>query len=272
MTFAARIAPEIDRLVLAVNTASGEASRPRIAELTARIGLDSPALLKHYAEFLLADGISEELMVIRLPYQPAEAVRERVATWKRLDLVVDGGGGSLQATDPLVPLLEQILAERREIATGLWSRHDVLDDALAGAGEVIAGLPEHFRLAVAHRRVPDPDDPCLRLHHRLTTLRYVRAQSHVEAWRGRGLERQEILALTSLWHGKVPDDGPVLAELAERGLVDLSAPALTEEGTQLREAIEEDTNRATEPVFAKLTATQQQVFAEALTDLPGVPI
>ena len=270
MDFAAHIAPEIDRLVLAVNTAAEGESRQHVASITASIGLDTPELLKHYADFLLAGRLTEELAVRRLPYQPAEVVTDRLRTWQQLGLVVPSGN-RLGAGEALVPLLHALIDGRRRVAAALWGGQPALEEALRGTGLALSAIPAHFALAVAHRDLPQAEDPHLRLHDRLTTCRYVRSQAHAEAWGGRGLDRAEALALTAVWHGGRPDHETALASLAERGLVDRAETSLTTAGRQVREEIESDTNRATAPMFDAIGEAERARLASSLAALPGTP-
>jgi hypothetical protein len=269
MDFAAHIAPVIDRLVLAVNTAAEAESRPAVAGITVEIGLDTPELLKHYADFLLAGRLTEDLAVRRLPYHPEDVVRERVATWRQLGLIAPAENGLGAA---LVPLLHELLDGRRRVAEALWQDQPASDGALHGTGLALAAVPAEFELAIAHRDLPETSDPHLRLHDRLTTCRYVRSQAHAGAWRARGLDRPEILALTAVWHGTGSEDGSALASLAERGLLDLSRTSLTTEGRRLREEIESDTNRTTAPMFDAIGGPERTALADSLAALPGVPL
>ncbi|HEY5684251.1 MAG TPA: hypothetical protein VIY70_02665 [Acidimicrobiia bacterium] len=270
MEFAARIAPEIDRLVLAVNTISGSESGRTLDELASALGIGDHELLKHYAEFLLAGRLTPELAVRRVPYQPRERVERDIATWHRLGLVEDSDG-LLGARPRLVPLLEAVLAGRTAVATRLWSANDFLPAALDLAGKAAGRLGGQFVLARAHQDLPAPRDRHLRLHHQLTSLRYARSQAHAEAWRAAGLVRAEILALTASWHGRPAADTATVERLIERGLA-FEDGALTVAGMRLRQEIEDATNHATAPAFETLDDDERENLIVSLAMLPGEPI
>jgi hypothetical protein len=268
VSFPAEIAPVVDRLVLAVNTMSRAESKDRIAAHCARVGVDSPEFPGHYAEFLLAGRLTEDLAVARLHYQPSERILEAVTGWERAGLTVRTGD-RLAAGPELGGLAEAILDARRVVAARLWSDHA---DRVATASQIVSHmlgrLPAQFVLAVEHAALPAPADPYRRLHQHLTTMRYVRAQCHAEAWRSRGLHRDDIVAMTALWHGGTLDTVP--PTLLERGLA--TVEGLTDRGREMRLSIEEDTNTANAPAFDPLDTATRHTLAETLTALPGTPV
>lgn len=268
MNFPAEIAPVVDRLVLAVNTVSRAESKDRIAAHCAQVGVDSPEFPGHYAEFLLAGRLSEDLAVARLHYQPSERILGAVTGWERAGLTVRTGD-RLAAGPALGGLAEAILEARRVVAARLWSEHaDQVDTANRIISSMLAQLPAHFVLAVEHAALPSPADPYRRLHQQLTTMRYVRSQSHAEAWRARGLAFGDMMAMTALWHGRTVETVP--ATLTERGLATPSG--LTDDGLEMRLAIEADTNRDNAPAFEALDDDARRDLANALTSLPGTPL
>lgn len=268
MEYAARIAPEIDRLVLGVNRAADDRVRDEIAGMAARLGLDHPAWLKHYAEFLLAGALTEDLARTRLPYARSDAILERIETWRRLELIA-GPSESIAATPLLVPLLDRVLDARADVGREFWADASQFEPTAGLVEQVVAGIPEQFGLAYAHHRLPLPSDPYLALHRRLTTLRYVRSQAHVAAWRDRDLTRTEILAMTALWHGTAPDPGEGLDGLARRNLALADGSGLTVDGVRMRQQIEADTNRTTEPVFLSIDEDERENLLVGLAQLPG---
>ena len=268
MEYAARIAPEIDRLVLAVNLEAGDRTRDDVGRTAADLGLDHPAWLKHYAEFLLAGALTQELAVLRLPYASADAVAERLRVWRRLELVT-GPPEAIEATPRLVPLLRTVLDGRAAVGRELWSNVPSFGSAADLVEQVVAGIPERFRLAAAHRRLPPPADECLAFHQRLTTLRYVRSQAHVEAWRSHDLTREQITTMTALWREEAHEADVGLDQLVERGLAFADGSGLTVEGARMRQQIEADTNRTTEPVFLSMDEDDRENLLVDLARLPG---
>lgn len=270
MEYAARLAPEVDRLVLAVNTISGAESGERLTAMATALGLEGFEFLKHYAEFLLAGRLSTDLALRRLPYLPAERIEHELAAWRRLHLV-EGEPDSLAATEPLRPLLETVLVDRTNVASYLWAGSDYFPAALEFVSRTVAGLPESFILARAHAALPPPTNPYLGLHRHVTTLRYARSQAHVEAWRSRDLDRSEIVTLTSLWHDQPASSSDAITRLAERGLA-FADGGLTVAGRRLREEIEEDTDRRNGPVFVHLDDDDRENLLVSLAMLPGEPL
>lgn len=270
MELAQRVAPEIDRLVLGVNEGA-EAEHGRwLLETAQKAGLAAPGPATHFADFLLAGRLTADIARRRTPYAPPRRIAEWLGDLVTRDLIVDDAG-LLAGTSRLEHLLEGILEVRAEVATNLWSEHEsAVDVAAMGASMVIEEIPDEFVVAAAHASLPEPEDHCLRLHSRLTTLRYIRQHAHVEAWRGRNLNAEQVIALTRLWkeHDLDPDH-PAIPSLVELGYVDTTALVLTTVGSEIRQMIEEETNRNTQPVFDVLGNEMGDEFAEALTSLPG---
>jgi hypothetical protein len=265
---ARRAAPEIDRLVLAVNTEVGARHRQSFMQHAQDIGLDSPALLKHYAEFLLEGRLTESVAISRLPYVAVDRVRGRLSEWARLGLIAETDDG-MAATAALSPLLEQMLDARSVVAGELWeSKPEQVTQAALDAKDVIHHADHRFVVAVAHRSLSEPSEPHLLLHHRLTTVRYIRAQAHRDAWEAAGLATAEIVALTRLWlNGPLED--PIPPSLVDRGLAGPSG--LTPSGRRLRVAIESDTDRISGLAFQALEIERADRFMDALRSLPGAP-
>jgi hypothetical protein len=270
MEFAAKIAPEIDRLVLAVNVTAGNRIRTPATEMAQDLGLERAGALKHYPEFLLHASLDESIAIARLPYRSVRQTSADIDAWRRLGLVT-GPPEAMVATNAVTPLLNLMLATTRDVAADLWDAYpSVVDDATALASLIIDGLDDGFAVAVAHRAVPRPDDRYLALHRRLTTLRYARAWAHVRAWTSHGFDAEEVKVLTALWHGEEVHPGPVLAALAGRGLAEEDGTGLTAEGFARRELIERDTNENAEPIFASVSHQEVTRFLASLVMLPGV--
>jgi hypothetical protein len=253
-------APEIDRLVLAVNRGIGEGN----AALARAAGLEGPGLIKHYADWLLTVGLQREVAVARLPYARAGAVD----AW--IDELIEAGlieqrDGRLFAADGLVPLATAILDVRSKAANAFWrDQGEPMEAAITGARQIADAAPGQFVVGVAHREVPEPDDRALALHQRLVTLRYLRSQCHVEAWTEAGLAANEIVSMTALWHHDRTAGIP--GSLVQRGFV--YGTELTEEGDLIRGEIEYVTNQRTQQLFDALA--DPEGFVAALKALPSV--
>lgn len=120
----------------------------------------------------------------------------------------------------------------------------------ASAGCVLAGRP----LAAANAALPLPDEPHLALWQTLGTLREFRGDGHVAALLAAGLDAVETLVTAtaagieeraSIQPRREWTDADWTAaqqRLTERGLLD-SEGALTADGTALRRAVEDSTDR-----------------------------
>jgi hypothetical protein len=255
------IAAEVDRLVLAVNQGAAPVSRDEVERLANQLGLSTPAVFKHFCEWLLTIGVTEEIAIARLPYLPDGAVAERVAEWRSVGVVREVKG-RLHAEEPLRPLLEAILDARADAAETFWYGHGALAEASSVVASVVAGLDAGLLVARDHASVPLPPHAGLAFHQLLTTLRYARAAAHVDAWSTAGLTRDDVLALSSLWR-----DEPVTRGSTDRlvalGLVD--PDGITNEGRELRSRIEDDTDARNAPVFAEV---DRAGLLALLTELP----
>lgn len=270
MDLAREAAPEIDRLVLSVNSHMSAEHGASLLELARARGLDSLELLPHFADFLLAGALTHHLAALRMRYLPAGRVAARLDELESKGLI-ERRGEQLVATDEMTGLLEALLTARAGAAGLAWQQHpDEVTAATLHAREVSqAASPDH-EVAVAHRAVPEPDDPHLALHTLLTNLRYIRQHDHAETWRSRGLTAAAMILMTALWHGGTAEptaDG--LEELAEAGLATRDPVALTPTGRETRDAIEADTNDRARVSFAVLDERAARVFIDSLRALPG---
>lgn len=264
-------AREIDRLVLSIYRALGPRHGKRLVGLAQELGLESLEFLPLLGDFLLAGALTQDVALLRMRYSSPE----RLLRWlDELDgkNLIDDTGDAWRATPTLRPLLETLVAAETEIATAAWKDHES-DVATVGdvAQTLIAAVSDDHRVAVAYRELPEPTDPYLLLFHRLVGLRYIRQQDHITAWEAPGLTAPEMVVLTKLWLGEDVADYPhVMARLAMVELATDNPPALTEAGLELREAIEVDTNAASQQTFGALNDTTATEFRAALRRLPGV--
>lgn len=164
-----------------------------------------------------------------------------------VDLLLAGGlvrerDGRLAGTDRIARVLHAIGDESRRVAAEAWAEHDRLADVVAaGAARMIAAAGADARVAVAHRKIPLPDDRCLALYCRLVTVRYIRQHDHAAAWAAHGLTAAQMRVYTTLWEGgTVAADAPGRDVLVARGLVK-DGGGLTDAGRALRDEIEQET-------------------------------
>lgn len=267
MTLAMSAAPQIDRLVLSVNHPLAWDDLERAGH---DAGLDNLGFVLHWWDFLLAGVLTTELAKLRSRYRTGESIEARIDELQGKGLIESGATG-WTASPGLVPLLGLVGEEQRRVATDAWSEHgDVLDEVTAIADELSESATDDHVVAVVHREMPRPDDPFHGLHHRLTTLRYVRQHDHAEAWGAEGLAAQDMVVMTSLWHGEGVDGDPaVLENLGARGYVEGHPPALTEQGLAVRESIEEVTNRRAQTTFDILDDVTGASLLNHLETLPS---
>ncbi|MGH8912023.1 MAG: helix-turn-helix domain-containing protein [Acidimicrobiia bacterium] len=268
MDTAPQAAPEIDRLVLSVNAKMNAEHGQRLTDLARQVGLDSLYLLPHLGNFMLAGTLTPELAVLRLRYAPPEQVQERLYELKEKTLLTEGGAG-LGANPELRTVLEAINEAVASSAGEAWDDHetDVAEASAAAKLVADAARNEHV-VAVSHREAPEPDDPYLRLHQRLVTLRFVRQHDHAEAWLAHGLTPADMVVMTPLWNGESVDGSA--ARLAELGHAEGDPPRLTSSGRAVRDAIEDETNRRAQQTFDVLDDAAAARFVDALRRIPGV--
>lgn len=118
-------------------------------------------------------------------------------------------------------------------------------------------------MGAANQAVREPDEPHLRLWQALTAIREHRGDGHVHRLVTAGLTPASALVLQAAT-GRSPEDGlrshrgwtdddwaAAARELASRGLVDPDG-RITEAGIELRQRIEDDTDRLAAPVVAAI--------------------
>jgi len=151
------------------------------------------------------------------------------------------------------------LAMRRVLGEGVVSSPFVSRAATLAAGAVagcnMAGRP----MGAANHALPEPVEPHLRLWQALTAIREYRGDGHVNRLVDAGVSPCEALVLQSAT-GRSPEEdlrshrgwseeewSVAVASLAERGLVHAEMQ-ITATGVQLRQAIEDDTDRLASPI------------------------
>jgi len=259
------VAPEIDRLVLAVNNAVDGA---RLSEAAGERVLDW-MLLNGLGDFMVAGVLTEEIAALRSRYRPRDVVLRTLHELEHQGLV-ERHGLALAATDELRPLIEALMDARADAASTMWRGHeDDVEQATRTAEALGAFASDDQAVAVVHRSLPAPDDPFLRLHSRLVTLRYIRQHDHAAAWLGQDLTVAEIVVMTGLWNGEDVAPGDGLSLLVARGLASDDPPALTDAGRTMRAQIEADTNERSQAIFDALGEDETAEFLTVLRRLPG---
>ncbi len=259
------MAPEIDRLVLGVNQAVDDT---RLYEAAGDRVVDWISL-SQIGDFMVAGVLTDEIATLRARYRPRDVVLGRLHELEQQGLV-ERHGLALAATEELRPLIETLMDARADAAATLWRGHeDDVYQASRTAQELGALASDDHVVAAVHRTLPAPEDPFLRLHSRLVTLRYLRQHDHAEAWLAHGLTASEIGVMTGLWNGEDVVSGEALAQLVARGLASDDSPALTDAGQRMRSEIEADTNERSQVMFSALGENETAEFLAVLRRLPG---
>ena len=262
---AAEVAPEVDRLVLAVNNAVDGA---RLSEAAGERVLDW-MLLNGLGDFMVAGVLTEEIAALRSRYRPRDVVLRGLHGLEQQGLV-ERHGPALAATEELRPPIEAMMHARADAASTMWRGHEDDVEQASRTAQALAELAsDDHAVAAVHRALPAPDDPFLRLHSRLVTLRYIRQHDHAAAWLGQELTVAEIVAMTGLWNGEGASPGDGLSQLVARGLASDDPPALTDAGRSMRAEIEADTNERSQAIFTALGEDETAEFLTVLRRLPG---
>jgi hypothetical protein len=276
--FVSDAAREIDRLVVGGHAAVGRhpARASMLADLPAQ-----PGLLNSLAIVLLRGPVTRTDVGLVMGYTPPALVDflledNRTGGW------LDAGDDGVRLTDAGRDIAMKTVELQEEVIADLWSG---ADGAVRTAGELAAtvvahasqlevGSPGVFRLFTAAADRPTASARTLRL---LTALRYWRADAHRRALADVELLPRAAHALNVIWdrHRDVTRLGQGGPEVSQKGLADLEARglaadgAITGTGIALREEIERETDRHTEPAYAPLDESARATFLAALTALPG---
>ena len=228
--FAAAVAPEIDRVTIAVHPVA----KPAAVVVLRAAGLSRGGLLVSLLTPLLAGpALAAELHSINR-YMPYAEFRAGLDEHVRQGML-RRSGDVVAATDSGRAVLTGLRRAQGTAVTGMLAGHDVavarlrplVDRALAAAdGGVAFGLmtPPEAAESSAHA-----------LHDRITALRYHRADAHAAAW-------------------------------AAAGLTAASVPTL--EGPD-RERIETETNRRAGQPYAALSDAERTTLLADLSGLRG---
>ena len=263
---AKRAAPEIDRLVFAVHRMARRVAHDELLVALDAVGLVTAGRLDGVIDLLAAGKLTRESAALRHRYAPPGDVDAFLAEWVsagRLSI----RDGRYVASEGLHALMRVIQTARATAAAELWRDHrDTVDDVAAMSAEVLASSgPSPLLDAFANVTLPGHAE--LRLFALLERLRYLRNDAHAAAWMAAGVSAADMVELTPLWIGQDPrGDEVTMASLGERGLV--SGGDLTEHGRSVRDAIEAETNRLSEPAFEVLGERGDR-FVDLLRALPS---
>ena len=260
-------APDIDRLVFAVHRNARRHAGDRLPGLMQAVCIDELGPINALDDLLMAGGLTRSKAALRVRYmiKTVDAFLDECV--KAGSLVLQDG--RFIVSGDLAEALRYLHECRATGASELWgTRADVVEELTADAVKVLAAAGDSPLLAAYHD-VPLDDRRDIRLFELLTRLRYLRNDAHAAAWSAAGMTASDMVELTPIWHGSDPrGDQETLTALERRGLI--SAGALTEQGRSIRQAIEDETNRLSQPAFASL-GDRAGRFAEMLATLPDEP-
>jgi hypothetical protein len=173
-------------------------------------------------------------------YRDPDEVRGDLDRLRAAGLIDAAGDGAIKATETGRAVLGGMYQVGAEVTGQLWSPRGT---ALAGLND-LAGRVVQAGLATggdAYRTLAPPYEPAgatagVLLHHRLSVLRYHRADAHAAAWQAAGLTSEAMTRLPA---------GPG------------------------RAAIEAETNRRAGVPYATLSADERVALLAGLAALPG---
>lgn len=263
MTLAGEIASEVDRLVWTIR----DAVRARRTHLASGSALSAGAFNPLINLLSFPDRLSESFIRRRYIYRPQNKLEAFFH-----ELV---GGEYLIPHDDRLIVSEKLAAIGGEIATEmvhacrtLWSDEaDAVARASAMARTVIDSGDLRDGLLQVATTSEESADPYRRFWQRLSALRLLRNEAHVDAWRSHGLEPSEIEALTDAWAGSLMQ-APVEYSQKLRDLGYVANDVVTPEGIAARQRIEDATDAGVSAAFATIDA---QEFLSTLRSLPGQP-
>jgi len=173
-------------------------------------------------------------------YRDPDDVRGDLDRLRAAGLITAAGDGTIEATETGRAVLAGMYQVSAEVTGQLWSQHD---NALASLND-LAGRLVQAGLATggdAYMTLAPPYEPAdatvgVLLHHRLSVLRYHRADAHAAAWQAAGLTSEAVMQLPA---------GPI------------------------RAAVEAETNRRAGVPYATLSVDERVALLAGLAALPG---
>ena len=233
---AARIAPEIDRLRLALAKAAGA----HIGEVAGRYDIgQAGAYLLAMLRNTMPDRVVEQRAVATI-FRYGQQARFDTGLTELLSagLIEQLPGAKVTLTQRGREALGGYFAVSARIVDELWAAHDTSTLAELTArclADVSDGGATFSVLAPPY--VPPGSSDAVRLAEDLSALRFHRFDAHIAAWAAAGLTAEEVQALA--------DDDP------------------------RRAAIEDETNRRASTPYAALTAEEAGALIDGLAALPA---
>lgn len=283
VSYARAVAPHIDRLAIAVH----RHGQPAALALLHEFGLDRAGVLIDALPLLLTGPITLDDLAVIDRYAPRQELASGLEQQVEQEILTRDETTEMplySSTTRGRDLLLRLTDLQGATVTALWAVHDDLLPDLASTATWVtdraaATLP--LDLYPAFRRLHAAPTqlgaaPAHLLLTRLTALRYLRADAHALALAAERLDAVQAGVFTALWT-RAPEahDDSVAADhaleaLLSRGLVERTGGhwSISAAGCVLRDAIEEETDRATAPPFGVLDAADRATFLQGLATLP----
>lgn len=181
---------------------------------------------------------------------------------------------SLTPSTRCLELSSQLTVFQTSLVEELWDGQSGVSPLMKPLRAAVNGIPKRypgpsFTLARAWANLPQPNNSgTFLVHHLLTTLRYLRADSHSLVLDAAGLSAGEAARLDAVWrqlegsHHDHPLDG-----LVSRGLLDPDGN-ITEDGQHARAAIEDETNSVAGAAWEAVAAEELPRVLPHLEALP----
>ena len=254
------LAHETDRLVWAV----GDTVRAKGGELPIASTLE-PSTFGPLLNLLpFRNRLTAPLIRRRYIYRPQQIMTEFLA-----DLVTTGlftrDGDALTPTDHVEALNVEVVAAIDALWGELWRSHEeTVLRASPLARQVLDAAKGRDGLVALAQQADEATDPFHRFWQRLSGLRLVRNEAHVDAWRAHDLGPGDVEVLTGAWEGTALQS-PVTYTGNLIGAGYATDHAVTEAGLLARRQIEDTTNAG---VLAAFSVIDSAAFTEDLSTLP----
>lgn len=255
---AAVTAAEVDRVVIGVHQSVTDEARSRVRNAVSALGLESIAYWSDLTVFMVAGRLTNDVVRDRFRYAAPRA-EAAISALRERGFIDEAGRPSASFRS----VIDVVDSRRTATAGDLWASSAHLTALAADAAVMLrrgAGP-----LVEPYRALNEPDDAVGLLWHRLIGLRYLRADAHAAAWLDAGLTAAQISGLTTAWRGGQVESPQ--RELVDHGFLS-AAGTITEAGAQLREGVEADTNRRSEPCYQAIGHRSWTGWMAAMAELP----
>lgn len=236
--YASLIAPVMERLTFAVVKLAIARAASRPAPYGA--SPDSMRMFAHLRTALPARKVMAAGIAAVYRYRDADEVRHDIDGLRVAGLIDEVGDGAIQATETGRTLLAEMYKGTADILDHLWSQQQGgladLNDLAGRLVQTASATGGEAYLTMAPPHEPADATVGLLLHHRLSVMRYHRADAHAAAWQAAGLTSK---AMTQLPEGDT------------------------------RSAIEAATNHRAGVPYATLSPDERISFLAGLAALPG---